>query len=302
MKIVGMIPVFNSEDILEEVIEHALGEGVSLVVLDNGSTDSSYEICKKFAEKNLIKLKQYKNSTFDYGLLSRILYDMALELKPNWLIRIDQDELLESGLPNVTLNKAVEEQDSKGHNLIQFDVMEFFMTDNDDKSSKSFRERYHYYSWQHDFAYRAWKHIPGTRVEDTLSHSPIFPEGYLYKIPDRKFILRHYRFRNREQAIKNNTERLKRIKSRPEIKIGLMTHYYKISNQKFFEKVDHTILNQYLEDNNWNYQRKYAPFINDLPRREEFFSKDGILLKHYPTIFELKAQIKKIKENISDSS
>ena len=291
-----MMPVFNAADIVEEVIEHILSQGMELVVLDNGSTDGSYEICKKFEDKHMIKLNQYKNSTFDYGLLSRILYDMAIELEPNWLIRNDQDELLESGLPNASLKKAIEEEDSKGFNLIQFDVMEFFMTNNDNLSAKSLPEKFPYYSWQHDFAYRAWKHIPGTRVEDTLSHHPIFPEGYLYKIPDRKFILRHYRFRSKEQAMKNNTERLERLKNRPECKIGMMSHYERISKQDYFQEVDHRILNRYAEDNNWSYERKYGPFAFAHGPRKETFSDDGVLLKHHPTIFELKAQLKKMKE------
>jgi len=46
-----MIPVFNSVDILEEVIEHALSQGIEPVVLDNGSTDGSYEVCEEFAKK-----------------------------------------------------------------------------------------------------------------------------------------------------------------------------------------------------------------------------------------------------------
>jgi len=300
MKLVGMLPVFNSEDILEDVIEHLLSQGVNLAVLDNGSTDGSFEICKKFENKNLIKLRQYTSSTFDYGLLSRILYDMALELKPDWIIRSDQDELLESGISNTTLKDAIEKEDTKGFNLIQFDVFEFFMTNNDNKTAKSFQEKFPYYSWQHDFAYRAWRHLPGTRVEDSLGHYPIFPEGYPYKISDRKFVLRHYRFRNKQQAIKNNNERLERTENRPEIKLGKLVHYKKISEKKYFEEIDHKILYQYLEDNNWNYKKKFNPFVmSKLLKRDQVFSKDGKLLRSQPTIFELKAKIKEKESFIS---
>jgi len=300
MKLVGMLPVFNSEDILEEVIEHLLSQGVNLVVLDNGSTDGSFEICKKFENKNQIKLRQYTSSTFDYGLLSRILYDMALELKPDWIIRSDQDELLESGISNTTLKDAIENEDKKGFNLIQFDVFEFFMTNNDNNSSKSVREKFSYYSWQHDFAYRAWRHLPGTRLEDALGHYPIFPEEYSYKISDRKFVLRHYRFRNKQQAIKNNKERLERTEKRPEIKLGQLVHYKKISEKKYFEEIEHKILNRYLEDNVWKYKKKFTPFvISTLPKRGQVFSKDGKLLISHPSIFELKAKIKEKKSIIS---
>ena len=296
-----MLPVFNSVDILEEVIEHILSQGIELVVLDNGSTDGSYEVCEEFAKKNLIKLKRYPTSNFDYGLLSRILYDMALELKPDWLIRNDQDELLETGSDNVTLKEFIKNEDVKGFNLIQFDVFEFFMTDNDNELEKSIKKKFKYYSWQHDFAYRAWRHLPGTRVEDTLGHYPIFPEGFQYKIPEKKFVLRHYRFRNKKQAINNNKERLERLRNRPETKIGLLVHYKKISEKKYFEEIDHNILNKYLEDNNWKYEKKIIPYVmSTLPKRDQVFSSDGELLIHHPSIFELKAEIK--EKNIIKTS
>ena len=39
LKIIGMIPVYNCEDIIEEVIQYYIEEGLDLVILDNGSTD-----------------------------------------------------------------------------------------------------------------------------------------------------------------------------------------------------------------------------------------------------------------------
>jgi len=291
-----MIPVFNAVDILEEVIEHILSQGIEPVVLDNGSTDGSYEVCEEFAKKNLIKLKRYPTSNFDYGLLMRILYDMALELKPDWLMIHDQDELPETGLDNVTLKEFIKNEDAKGFNLIQFDLFEFFMTDNDNELEKSIKKKIKYYSWQHDFTYRAWKHIPGTRVEATLGHLPIFPELYRYKITPKKCVLRHYRFRDTNQALENVKQRSDRLKLRP--KIGMLSHFKKISEQNFSEKTDHLILTKYLEDNNWNYERKFGPFVMDQPKRENTFSETGELLNHYPTIFELKAELKEMGEEL----
>jgi len=292
MKIVGMLPVYNEIDIVEEVIQHLLSQGLDLVVLDNGSTDGSFEICKKFAEKRLITLNQVKTSKFDFPLILRILYDMALTRNPDWLIRSDQDEILESGTPKLTLKEAIEQEDEKDCNLIQFDVFEFFATNNDNLSAKSIKDKFRYYSWQHDYAYRAWKHIPGVRVENAAGHMPIFPEGYPYRMSEKKFVLRHYRFRNKEQAIRNNEERLMRTKDIPERKIGWYTHFDKISKKKF-EPIDFNLLNKYGEDNNWNYEAKFQPYVMIAhKKRNEIFSKDGDLIGHHWTIPEMWAIMK----------
>ena len=80
MKIVGMLPVFNDEDIIEEVIEHLLSQGINLVVLDNGSTDETYEICKRFVGKGILQLHQYKSDTYDWSIILRMLSMYKLKI------------------------------------------------------------------------------------------------------------------------------------------------------------------------------------------------------------------------------
>src|SRR3990172_11103376 len=108
MKIVGMLPSFNDEDIIQEVIEHLLSQGINLVVLDNGSTDKTYEICKKFVGKGVLQLNQYRSNFYDWSTILRILYDMALRESPDWVLRSDSDEFFESGMKNITLKQAIE--------------------------------------------------------------------------------------------------------------------------------------------------------------------------------------------------
>jgi len=65
MKIVGMISVFNEEDIIEEMINHSISQGLDLVVLDGGPTDSTYDICKQFSDNSELKLYQFKTKNWD---------------------------------------------------------------------------------------------------------------------------------------------------------------------------------------------------------------------------------------------
>jgi len=299
MNIVGMLSVFNEADIIEEVIEHLLSQGLDLVVLDNGSTDGSYEICKKFTKKGLITLNQIKTSKFEFPLILRILYDMALTRNPDWLIRSDQDEILESGNKNLTLKEAIEQEDANGNNLIQFDIFEFFSTNNDNLKAKSVKEKFQYYSWQHDYAYRAWKHVPGVRVENAAGHMPIFPEDCKYRISEKNFVLRHYRFRNQEQAIRNIKFRIIRTEDIPERKAGWYSHFDKIS-KKQFEPIDFKLLNKYNEDNNWSIEKKFQPYVMTSHKvRNKIFSEDGKLILHHLTIPETWAELKNRADNIA---
>jgi len=59
-----MIPVRNNEEIIGEVIEYLISQGLELVVLDNGSTDKTYEICEKYLGRGILKLSNYKSETF----------------------------------------------------------------------------------------------------------------------------------------------------------------------------------------------------------------------------------------------
>jgi len=288
-----MLPVYNEQDMVGEVIEHLLSEGLDLVVLDNGSTDGSYEVCKKFAEKGLVTLEQYSSSSFNWPLLLRMLYDMALKKNPDWLVRSGQDEFLESGISNVSLKEAIVKEDEKGCNLIQFDVFEFFMTDADNLQAKSTRERFPYYSWQNEDQYRAWKYHPGIRVEDAGGHYPIFPRHIKYKIANRKFVHRHYRYRNKQQAIKNHLDRLNRLKGVPEAKLGWSANWKRIAKEGGPHVVEHKLLTKYLEDNNWNHELKYYPYISGIrPKKNDVFDQDGNLKPEFPTLWEVQVKLK----------
>ncbi len=209
---------------------------------------------------------------------------MAIANSADWIIGIDSDEFLESGSNNMTLKESIKQVDSEDYNLIQFDRFDFFMTDNDNESAKSIREKMPYYSCQGDFLYRAWKYCHGTRVEETGAHYPIFPEGIRYKIYPRKFPFRHYTFRSKEHAEKKMADRLRNWEKNTKIDKRNDSHYNKMLRANYTEKIDHKLLTKYEEDKNWNLERKYCPFLDgdgNHPTRDKIITVDG-WLKTYP--------------------
>ena len=108
-----MIPVRNNEDIIEEVIEYLISQGLELVVLDNGSTDNTYEICEKYVGRGILKLSNYKSETFRVSINLRMLYDMALVHTPDWVVNCNSDEFLESGINSMTLSESIKQIDQE---------------------------------------------------------------------------------------------------------------------------------------------------------------------------------------------
>jgi glycosyltransferase involved in cell wall biosynthesis/CDP-glycerol glycerophosphotransferase (TagB/SpsB family) len=65
IKVSVIIPIYNSESYLEETIESVLGQdlkGIEIILIDDGSTDKSIDICNSYANKhNNIKVISQKN-------------------------------------------------------------------------------------------------------------------------------------------------------------------------------------------------------------------------------------------------
>jgi len=294
MKIIGMLPVHNEEDIIEEAIQHLLSQGLELVVLDNGSTDKTFQICEKFLDKGVLKLEQFKSTTFQYITIVRMLYDMAIFENPDWVIRSDTDQLLESGM-NMTLKDAISQADAEGYNIIQFDEFNFYMTEEDNESAKSIKEKLLYYSYDGDFYYKSWKFVPGILVTgfSIAGHFPIFPPGEVYKTFPKKFIIRHYPFRSKQQAKNRIQERLSRIPDafyRP----GKIFPIHKVVQSDYSSSVDHKLLTKYNEGDQWNLEKKYTPYsVEEQLTRDQLISKEGLL-----KIFEVEADLKQKKSEL----
>jgi len=300
MKIVVMIATHNEEDIIKETIEHLLSQGLEIVVLDNGSTDQTYEICEKYLGNGVLDLIQFKSMEWEHGFNLRTLYQMALRQKPDWIVLNGADELLESGTKN-SLKEEIIKADSKGYNLIQFNLFDFYMTDNDILDADSIRKRLPYYSFTTDRVFRAWKYYPGILIEPSGGHVPIFPEGKKYEIYPQKLVLRHYRFRSTEHAEQKMRERIER-RSKTERQMGWHVHLDVIAEQDFTKKVDHNLLTKYEEDNSWNCEVKYSPFLPSnyqINSRQDIFSEDGFLKKRPPTYSRLRVLTKRQRKKIA---
>lgn len=300
MNIVGMIATYNEEDIIEEIIDHLIFQGIDLVILDNGSTDDTYKKCKQFLGSGLLRLEKFETSNYCYqwDTILRALYDLALIYSPDWLIRSDADEFLESGIRNITLKESISDADQKGFNLIQFDRFDFFMTNKDDKNAKSIKNKMKYYSYHGDYLYRSWKFYPGIKIGYAGGHYPIFPNNLKYNVYPKKLVMRHYTFRSKEQAEKKMNGRI-RGTSLGKTKEGLDAHTKNILQQDFTKTIDYNLLAKFEDSKQWNYDFKYTPYIDSIPpRKEDVFTNDGTLKIKHKNQYELELEVHKLNERL----
>ncbi|MEM4650090.1 MAG: glycosyltransferase family 2 protein, partial [Candidatus Bathyarchaeia archaeon] len=244
--------VYNESDIVGQVIDHLISQGIPLVIIDNGSSDGSYEICSEYVGKGVLTIKRMQTEKFELELLLLKLHEIALKYNPDWELLNGADEFLESPYRGLTLKEAIELEAKKGYNLIQFNNFEFYPTEKDDSSERDVRKRIKYYSWSDDFQFRCWKVYPGMTIHEGGGHIPKFPEGISIKVSPNKFIMRHYKIRSYEHGLKKVFyERLPRY-SPTGLKKGWHIHYNNFKRDKNYFVIDSSKLTRYDEDGNWN--------------------------------------------------
>jgi len=253
-----MIPVFNESDIIENVVRHLISQGIRLAILDNGSTDGTYEVCSRFLGHGVISLERLVTEHFNFDLLEQELYRQVLDQNADWALLSGADEFLESPYPDLTLKEAIEFENQKGYNLIQFNNFEFWPTEQDYASHEpDVKKRMRHYTWNDDMQFRCWRIIPDIRVTGTTGHYPQFPEGQEVRIPRTKYILRHYRIRSYEQGIRKVfSERLPRYSDEERNK-GLHVQYDKFERDPKFFIANSKNLTLYHEDGKWSLRKTF---------------------------------------------
>lgn len=283
-----MMPVFNESDIVGQVIDHAVSQGLDLVIIDNGSTDGSYEICRKYLGHGVLELKRLPTPRFELTSLRNELHGMALKHHADWEVIYDADEFLESPYHELKFREAIQLQEKKGYNLVQFNCFEFWPTEKDVRGVKDVRERIRYYSWNDDMQFRCWKVMPESPLTEVSPHLPRFKSEGILRVSPNKFVLRHYRFRSYEQGVRKVfRERLPRF-SPEERKKGRCHQYDNFERNRRYFVMDSRSLTKCKEDGNWNLIRDIGgPFEHWQP------------LSTYERIIQLENEVTLLKQKMN---
>jgi glycosyltransferase involved in cell wall biosynthesis len=203
VRIYGICLVKNEDDIIAQTLTFATRHCERIFVLDNGSTDETWNIVKDLARKNsaIVPFLQ-TTEPFDNGLRAQVYNAVRRELSDNdWWLILDGDEFLAED-PGPVIEVAVRSR----ADIINTWQIQFYFTERDlqaweqgqDRRDRPIFERRRHYliNWQESRLFpnnphRDWDAGVGYRV----------PNG-LTRVCRRRILNRHYQYRDPDQMNK----------------------------------------------------------------------------------------------------
>lgn len=230
-RVVALISTFNELDVIEPVIHRLSQNGIDLYILDNWSTDGTFEALQQMQDRRIIGIERWPSSgpvdTYDWtGILKRKAA-MAHEIDASWFIHHDADEIRESPWENLNLRDAIYFVDQMGYSAIDFTVLDFQPVDNGYPAGSSLEEYFKYFKFgvqSADFLQvKSWKNTRETvDLISTAGHTVEFASR---KVFPYKFLLKHFPIRSQDHGMKKIlNERISRW-STHERNLGWHTHY-----------------------------------------------------------------------------
>lgn len=116
-KVSIIVPVYNVEEYIEECLESIIKQTYSnfeLIVIDDGSTDKSFEICKKISEKD-DRVSLYRQSNKGQAVARNQGLDKS---KGNYIMFVDSDDYIESNFISESISYLIKNK----ADLVVFDT------------------------------------------------------------------------------------------------------------------------------------------------------------------------------------
>jgi glycosyltransferase involved in cell wall biosynthesis len=204
--VTAIVPTFNEADVIASTVRYLISDGVGVYVIDNWSTDSTFDIVQQFEGRGLVGLERFppRHAPTTYNLreiLGRV-EEVAAHLDADWVVLHDADERRRSPWPGVGLRDALYHVDRCGFNCIDHVTLNFWPTDNGYDGSQDVENYFRYFEFSnhpgHFHQRRAWR-SSGRRVAlaATAGHDVQFAERRVYPF---KFLLKHYPVRSQEHG------------------------------------------------------------------------------------------------------
>lgn len=241
LPVLAIVSQFNEIDIIESVISHLLSQGVDVHVIDNWSTDGSYEAVAEIArlQPKRVSVERFPlqdSHHYEWSKILKRVTDVARE-RPQykWIISNDSDEIRWSPWPGVSLQKAISFIDGMAFNIVDYTVFNFSPTKDGFKRGTEPADFFRYgdfgrEGW-HFMQQKTWKNHPDADIVSTGGHIVNLPDNKIFPL---KFFLGHYPLRSNQQAAKKIFHDRKPRFLDQERKKGWHSHYDRAPEKKSY--------------------------------------------------------------------
>jgi hypothetical protein len=193
-RIVALLAVRNERLFLRRCIEHLVGQGVEVYVIDNGSTDESRSIAESVLGRGVVGVESHPFSGwYELDRLLERKEQLARELDADWFMHQDADEIRLAPAPFGTLREAVAHVEGKGYNAVNFDEFVFVPTRSDEtfegKDYESLMSSYYFFAPHPLRQVKLWRKTLGISLSPSGGHRANFEGRAVYPV---NFVLKHY--------------------------------------------------------------------------------------------------------------
>lgn len=212
MLFVNAVPVRNEADVLDAWARHHAQYCQKFVVIDDASTDETWEILQSLADEGPngaeFELHRHEEWNFaDRSIWNELMgYVDALDPPADWVSIMFPDCFWHTD-PLPVLERAEEEE----ANILRCRLLDFYITLQEiaegaacERPFGDPRERRRWFSWGYN-ATLAWRWRPGLRYSKKMTTGPVNFERHV-RCSIRPVVL-HYQFRSLYQAVNRAEER-----------------------------------------------------------------------------------------------
>jgi len=231
MKVAAILTAYNEEDIIHYSINRLLEQRIHVYVIDNWSTDSTYDKLSAFrSNPYFLGCERFPGEgpapSFNWNQLLDRVTAVSKTIYADWYIHHDVDEIRVSPWPELNLREAIAYADQMGFNAIDHTVIEFFSIGNElsvDRNHEDFMNYYEFGKQESDFQQiKIWKNTNEWVVLADGGHQACF-EGR--RVFPYKFLTKHYPFRSQLQAEKKIFHDRQARLAPEERAVGMHVHY-----------------------------------------------------------------------------
>ncbi|MDQ3805065.1 MAG: hypothetical protein M3416_14705 [Acidobacteriota bacterium] len=206
-RVVAFMAAYNEEDIIVQSIKKWTDQGVHVHVLENWSTDATYNLVKQLGSRLPVTVERFPkegpSAYFDWGAMLARIEELSGELEADWFVRRGADEVLASPWPGVSYRDGLYLVDRAGFNCVDHTTIEFHPVDDGFEAGMDHEAYFKHFDFEHlshHWQRKAWKNCgrPISTIP-TAGHDVLFEGRRVYPF---KFLLKHYAFRSQKHGEK----------------------------------------------------------------------------------------------------